>query len=59
MFYVKTFLYKKFPVLPHNCKNNKHLVFTAFRRVSICLFDRPVRFGFLRQDMLQGSFKYA
>ena len=34
-------------------------VFTNFRRVSICLMNRPIRFCFLRLRMLQRSFEYA
>ena len=38
-----------------NCGSEEHLVW----RVSICLLNRLIRFGFLRLHMLQGSFEYA
>ena len=42
-----------------NCGSEEHLVFINFRRVSVCILNRLITFGFLRLHMLQGSFEYA
>ena len=42
-----------------NCGSDEYLDFAIFRRVSICLLNRLIRFGFLRLHMLQGSFEYT
>ena len=42
-----------------NCRRYEQLIFTKFRKVSIFLLNRLIRFGILRSHKFKGSVEYA